>query len=350
MKNLNIGIIGGTGYTGMELLRLIDVHPNVSATQITSRGEAGKSVCDLFPSLQGHTELFFIDPDSADLTQCDVVFSAAPNGVAMNHARSLLDAGVKFIDLSADFRIKDVNVWSEWYGMEHACPELIDIAVYGLPEVNRDQIRSAQLVANPGCYPTAIQLGFLPLIENDLVELDSLIADAKSGVSGAGRNGNLATSFCEVADSFKAYAASGHRHLPEIKQGLSELSGNPVDLVFTPHLLPLIRGIHATLYGRLNDKGAAMSLSEIQSLYQSRFEAEPFVDILAEGAHPDTRSVRGSNHCRIAVHRQQNGKMISILSVEDNLVKGAAGQAIQNMNLMLGLDETSGLQGIALVP
>ncbi len=350
MKNLNVGIIGGTGYTGMELLRLLSSHPQASPVIITSRGDAGNPVSRLYPALQGHCDLSFVDPDSADLKQCDVVFSAAPNGVAMTHARELLNAGVKLIDLSADFRIRDVEVWRHWYGLEHACPELLSDAVYGLPEVYRDDIRTAQLVANPGCYPTAIQLGFLPLVENGLVELDSLIADAKSGVSGAGRSANLATAFSEISDSFKAYAASGHRHLPEIKQELSAACGGDVDLVFTPHLLPLMRGIHATLYARLNEKGEAMDLQEIQDLFKNRFDDEHFVQVLESGSHPDTRSVRGSNNCRISLHRPQNGKTITVLSVEDNLVKGAAGQAIQNMNLMTGLEETLGLQGIALVP
>ena len=350
MKPVKVGIIGGTGYTGMELLRILALHPLADAKVITSRGEAGKPVTDLFPSLKGHCDLSFTDPGNADLESCHIVFSAAPNGVAMMHARNLLDAGVKFIDLSADFRIKDVGVWSEWYGLTHACPELLEQAVYGLPELNRQKISDASLVANPGCYPTAVQLGYLPLVENGLVELDSLIADAKSGISGAGRNANLGTIFSETADSFKAYGASGHRHLPEIVQGLQEITGEAVELVFTPHLLPLIRGIHATLYARLNQKGLNLSVDEIQDIFVSRYSNEPFVHVLPHGEHPDTRSVRGSNNCRMSIHRPQGGKTISVLSVEDNLVKGAAGQAIQNMNLMSGFPEESGLESIALVP
>ncbi len=350
MKPGNVGIIGGTGYTGMELLRILARHPLADARIITSRGEAGKSVTELFPSLTGHCDLLFSDPGSADLKSCDVVFSAAPNGVAMTHARSLCDAGVKFIDLSADFRIKDIVVWEKWYGMTHSCPELLEQAVYGLPEVNRQSIGGASLVANPGCYPTAVQLGYLPLVENGLVELDSLIADAKSGISGAGRNASLGTAFSEASDSFKAYAASGHRHLPEIVQGLQEIAGEPVELVFTPHLLPLIRGIHATLYARLNEKGLSFSVEEMQRIFVDRYNNEPFVHVLPSGAHPDTRSVRGSNNCRMSIHQPQGGKTITVLSVEDNLVKGAAGQAIQNMNLMMGFPEESGLESIALVP
>ena len=263
---LRVGIIGGTGYTGMELLRLLHSHPNADAHIITSRSESGLPVTNLFPSLKGRCDLSFSAPDKCDLTDCDVVFSAAPNGIAMDHARTLIQAGVKFIDLSADFRIKDVEVWQQWYGLTHSCPELIDEAVYGLPEINRSEIKQAQLVANPGCYPTAVQLGFLPLLENNLVECNSLIADAKSGVSGAGRKAALGSAFCEVADSFKAYAASGHRHLPEITQGLKMISGQEIELVFTPHLLPMIRGIHATLYARLTDEAMAMRTEEIQSL------------------------------------------------------------------------------------
>ena len=350
MKPVKVGIIGGTGYTGMELLRILARHPLADARIITSRSEAGKPVTDLFPSLVGHCDLLFSDPQSADLKSCDVVFSAAPNGVAMTHARSLLDAGVKIIDLSADFRINDVAVWQKWYGMTHACPDLLEQAVYGLPEVNRQSIVDARLIANPGCYPTAVQLGYIPLVENGLIELDSLIADAKSGVSGSGRNANIGSAFSEVSDSFKAYAASGHRHLPEIIQELRKISGETVELVFTPHLLPLIRGIHATLYARLNEKGQSLSIEEMQQLFVDRYEDAPFVHVLPSGEHPDTRSVRGSNNCRMSIHRPQGGRTVTVLSVEDNLVKGAAGQAVQNMNLMTGFPEESGLESIALVP
>lgn len=347
---LDVGIIGGTGYAGMELLRLLAFHPRANVSTITSREEAGTHVTELFPSLRGGCDLVFTDPVEADLESCDLVFSATPGGVAMKHARSLMDRSVKLIDLSADFRIRDVAVWERWYGLRHACPDLVNEAVYGLPEVHRESIKTARLIANPGCYPTVIQLGFLPLIENRLVDVTTLIADAKSGVSGAGRGANRATAFCEVAESFKAYSASGHRHLPEIKQGLQEASAAPVELVFTPHLLPLIRGIHATLYARLSKKGAALDLDQIQQIFIERYSEEPFVDVLEPGLHPDTRSVRGSNHCRLSIHRPQDGDTIVVLAVEDNLVKGAAGQAIQNMNLMSGFEETTGLTDIALVP
>ncbi len=345
MNKVKVGILGGTGYTGVELLRLLVQHPAAELVCITSRSETGQPVSNMFPSLRGLVDLAFSDPERSGLTRCDVVFSAAPNGVAMRHAEKLLDAGVKVIDLSADFRLRDAALWEKWYGMKHSCPALLDQVAYGLTELHRESIRSANLVANPGCYPTAVQLGFLPLLEAAVVDTDWLIADVKSGVSGAGRKAALGTAFSETADSFKAYSVPGHRHLPEIRQGLEEIAGESVELVFTPHLMPLIRGIHATLYARVTRTDV-----DLQSLFEQRFESEPFVDIMPVGSHPDTRSVRGSNHCRIAVHRPQDGDIAVILVVEDNLVKGAAGQAVQNMNLMFGLDEATGLGHVALVP
>lgn len=341
---LKIGIVGGTGYTGVELLRILSQHPEANIQAITSRKEAGIGVAELFPNLRGRISLKFCDPAEAGLEKCDVVFFATPNGIAMQQTRSLLAAGVRVIDLAADFRIKDVAVWEKWYGMPHACPDLVAEAVYGLPEINRDKIRSARLIANPGCYPTAVQLGFLPLIEASIVDLDHLIADVKSGVSGAGRNAEIHTLFAEAADNFKAYGVAGHRHLPEIRQGLSNVATRQVGLTFVPHLTPMIRGIHATLYARL-----AADI-DLQALYEQRYADEPFVDVLPAGAHPETRSVRGSNLCRIAVHRPQGGNMAVILSVTDNLVKGAAGQAVQNMNLMFGLPETLAINNAPLLP
>lgn len=342
---IKVGIIGGTGYTGVELLRLLAQHPQVELKVITSRGEAGKPVVDMFPNLRGRVSLAFSEPDEKALTACDVVFSATPNGVAMTHARKLLEAGVKLIDLAADFRLKDAVLWEKWYGIPHACPELLAEAVYGLPEVNRSQIKKARLIANPGCYPTAVQLGFLPLVEKGLVDIGFLVADAKSGVSGAGRKAEVHTLFSEASDNFKAYAVPGHRHLPEIVQGLTAAAGKTVGLTFVPHLTPMIRGIHATLYGRLTDPGIDM-----QRLYEERFVGEPFVDVLPPKSHPDTRSVRAANTCRIAVHRPQGGDTVVVLSVIDNLVKGAAGQAVQNMNLLFGLTETMGLEQLPVLP
>jgi N-acetyl-gamma-glutamyl-phosphate reductase len=341
---IKVGIVGGTGYTGVELLRLLALHPRCELAVITSRKEAGMPVADMFPNLRGRVGLKFTEPSRDALARCDLVFFATPNGVAMNEARALYDAGVRVIDIAADFRIKDVGVWEQWYQMKHACPELVGEAVYGLPEVSREDIRGARIVANPGCYPTSVQLGFLPLLENGGVDLAHLIADAKSGVSGAGRKAEVHTLLAEASDNFKAYGVPGHRHLPEIAQGLSAMAGQPVKLIFTPHLTPMIRGIHATLYGRLT---AAIDL---QGIYESRYAAEPFVDVLPAGSHPETRSVRGANVCRIAVHRPQGGDTAVVLSVIDNLVKGASGQAVQNMNIMFDFPETLGLEQVALLP
>ncbi len=342
---VRVGIVGGTGYTGVELLRLLVLHPHVELVAVTSRGEAGRAVADVYPSLRGRVDQAFVAPDPALLADCDVVFFATPNGIAMQGARALLDAGVKVIDLAADFRLQDIASWERWYGMTHACPDLVSEAVYGLPEVARAQISAARLVANPGCYPTAVQLGFLPLVEGGHVDPASLIADAKSGVSGAGRKAEVPLLLAEAADSVKAYNVAGHRHLPEIAQGLSRAAGQPVGLVFTPHLMPMIRGIHATLYATVVDPGV-----DVQALFEDRYAHEPFVDVMPAGSHPETRSVRGANLCRIAVHRPGGGRTVVVLSVIDNLVKGAAGQAVQNMNLMCGLDETAGLDLVPVSP
>jgi N-acetyl-gamma-glutamyl-phosphate reductase len=341
---IKVAIVGGTGYAGVELLRLLTAHPTVSLAAVTARKEAGQRVADAYPSLRGHVDLAFSDPDKAELADCEAVFFATPNGVAMQQARSLLAAGVKVIDLAADFRLKDVALWEKWYGMRHACPELVAEAVYGLPEVNREEIAKARLVANPGCYPTAVQLGLLPLVEAGCVDLDHLIADAKSGVSGAGRKAETHLLLAEAADNFKAYGVPGHRHLPEIIQGLTQAAGREVGLTFVPHLTPMIRGIHATLYARLT------APVDLQQLYEKRYAAEPFVDVLPAGSQPDTRSVRGANPCRIAVHRPQERDIAVVLSVIDNLVKGAAGQAVQNFNVMFGIPEATALSGAALMP
>ena len=345
---IRAGIVGGTGYTGVELLRILALHPEVDVKVVTSRTDAGTSVDALYPSLRGFIDVVFSVPDNRGLADCDVVFFATPNGTAMQMAKTLLENGVKVIDLSADFRLKDAVEWAKWYGMEHACPELLEEAVYGLPEINRDAITNARLIACPGCYPTSVQLGFLPLLEKGWIDAGHLIADVKSGVSGAGRKAELATLMSETGESFKAYSASGHRHLPEIAQGLQTVLGNSVSLTFVPHLTPMIRGIHATLYARLSHE--TVKLDELQALYEKRYDDEFFVDVLPTGSHPDTRSVKGSNKCQIALHQPQGGNTIVILSVIDNLVKGAAGQAVQNMNLMFGLPEYTALKTVALYP
>ena len=341
---IKIGIVGGTGYTGVELLRILARHSEAQLAAITSRKETGVPVAEMFPSLRGCVDLKFCDPKDAGLLSCDLVFFATPNGIAMGEAQALLSAGVKVIDLAADFRIKDIAVWEKWYGMTHACPELVQETVYGLPEVNREAIKGARIVANPGCYPTATQLGFLPLVEAGVVDDQHLIADTKSGVSGAGRKAETHILFSEASDNFKAYGVAGHRHLPEVRQGLARAAGHEVGLTFVPHLVPMIRGIHATLYGRLTKE------VDLQALFEQRYRGEPFVDVLPAGSQPDTRSVRTSNICRIAVHRPQGGDVVVVLSVIDNLVKGAAGQAVQSMNLMFGLPETMGLTHVPVLP
>ena len=334
-----IGIVGATGYTGVELLRLLANHPEVDIRYVTSREHAGSRVDAMFPNVRGYIDLQFSVPSTEELSDCDLVFFATPNGVAMKTAPDLLAAGVKVIDLAADFRIKDIATWEKWYGMQHACPDWVAKAVYGLPELYREQVKQAQLVANPGCYPTAVTLGLLPLVENKLIDLENIIADTKSGASGAGRKAEVHTLLCEAGDNFKAYAVAGHRHLPEIAQTLSNIGGLSINPTFVPHLLPMIRGIHATLYSNLT-----VEPGDLQGIYEQRFSKEAFVDVLPAGSHPETRSVRGANFCRIAIHRPGNGKRVVVLSVIDNLVKGAAGQAIQNMNLMLGLPEAMALQ------
>lgn len=342
---IKVGIVGGTGYTGGELLRLLAGHPQLEIKIITSRSEAGRDVAEFFPNLRGQVDLRFSKPDTGVLKSCNVVFFAAPNGTAMTMVPDLLEADVRIIDLAADFRLKDAAQWERWYGQPHACPDLLVDAVYGLPEINRDAIRNTRLVANPGCYPTAIVLGFLPLLEQKQIQPTRLIADAKSGTSGAGRKADVSLLMGEVSENFKAYGVAGHRHLPEIQQSLANIAQAEPDLIFVPHLVPMIRGIHATLYAELRDTGL-----DLQHLYKTRYESEPFVDVLEQGAHPETRNVRGTNTCQIAVHRPQGHKDVVILSVIDNLVKGAAGQAVQNMNIMLGLSESAGLDFAAILP
>jgi N-acetyl-gamma-glutamyl-phosphate reductase len=345
---IKVGIVGGTGYTGVELLRLLAQHPQAEVKVITSRKEAGTPVSAMFPSLRRRVELAFSAPSAQALRGCDVVFFAAPTGVAMEQARAVLEGGARIVDLSADFRLRDLAEWERWYKMKHAAPELLAQAVYGLCELNREQLRGARLVANPGCYPTAVQLGFLPLVEAGVVDCAHLVADAKSGVSGAGRKAELHLAFSEASDNFMAYNVPGHRHWPEMRQGLAQAAKREVGLVFTAHLTPLIRGIHATLYARITEE------ADFQALFEKRYQAEPFVDVMPPGSHPDTRSVRAANTCRLAVHRPpegaRGGDTLVVLSVIDNLVKGASGQAVQNMNLMFGLPEATGLEQVALVP
>lgn len=347
-QKLKIGIVGGTGYTGVELLRLLAIHPHAELTAITSRGEAGLAVADMFPSLRGFVDLAFSDPAKADLTACDVVFFATPHGVAMSQAQALLKANVKIIDLAADFRLQDTAVFEKWYKMPHSCPEVLGEAVYGIPELNREQIKTAKVIGNPGCYPTTVILGLAPLLEAGLIDFSApIIADAKSGVSGAGRKAEVATLFAESSDNMKAYGVSGHRHHPEIHAQLTQLAGTKIDFMFVPHLIPMIRGMLSTIYVKLTDAGQK---ADLQTLYERRYAHEQFVDVLPAGTLPETRSVRGSNQLRIALQKQADTCYLTVIAVQDNLVKGAAGQAIQNMNIMFGLDEHCGLQVVPLLP
>ena len=346
-KKVKVGIVGGTGYTGVELLRLLANHPNVEIVAVTSRGDAGLPVADMFPSLRGYINVVFSDAENTDLAECDVVFFATPHGVAMNQTPTLLLADTKVIDLAADFRLQDVVAFKKWYEMTHSCPDVLKEAVYGIPELNRDKIKSANVIANPGCYPTTVLLGLVPLLEQKLIDFSSpIIADAKSGVSGAGRKASVATLFAEASDNMKAYGLSGHRHHPEIDAQLKQLAGNELQFIFVPHLIPMIRGMLSTLYIKLADSAKNVDL---QSLYEERYATEYFVDVLPQGVLPETRSVRGSNHLRIALQQQVNG-YLTIVVVQDNLVKGAAGQAVQNMNVMFELDEKAGLDVVPLMP
>ncbi len=348
---ISVGIVGGTGYTGVELLRILLRHPKALVRVLTSRTEAGKPVADMFPNLRGHTDLQFSDLNIDALKECDVVFFATPHGVAMQHAKDLIAAGTKVIDLAADFRLQNLEQFEKWYGMEHACPDVLKDSVYGLTELNREKIKQAQVIGNPGCYPTTVQLGLAPLLKSAqaLIETKNIIIDAKSGVSGAGRKASLGMIYSENADNFKAYGVAGHRHHPEIVEALENIAGKKdvfEGLLFVPHLVPMIRGMLSTIYVDLTEAGKQ---TDLQALYENFYANEKFVDVMPANSSPETRSVRGANELRIALYKPQPNKLI-ILAAQDNLVKGASGQAVQNMNLMFGFNEDEGLQGIGLLP
>ena len=347
-NKIKVGIVGSTGYTGVELLRLLALHPQVELTAITSRGDAGLAVADMFPSLRGYVDLKFSDPVMANLTACDVVFFATPHGVAMAQTPALLAAGVKVIDLAADFRLQNVSTFEKWYKMPHSCADILKDAVYGIPELYRDAIKKAKVIGNPGCYPTTVLLGLAPLLENGFIDFSApIIADSKSGVSGAGRKAEVATLFAEASDNMKAYGVAGHRHHPEIHAQLTQLAKTDCQFIFTPHLVPMIRGMLSTIYVKLSAKATGQDL---QALYEKRYANEQFVDVVAAGNMPETRSVRGSNQLRIALHKQNDSDYLTIVVVQDNLVKGAAGQAVQNMNIMFNFAENAGLQVVPLLP
>jgi len=348
-SRIKAGIVGGTGYTGVELLRLLSQHPQVELAAITSRSEDGMPVADMFPNLRGRVKLAFSSPDKAPLADCDVVFFATPHGVAMSQARELLAAGVRIIDLAADFRLKDVPTFERWYKIPHSCPDILQESVYGLVELDRPGIAKARVIGNPGCYPTTVLLGLAPLIEGGQprVDISQIIADCKSGVSGAGRKAEVSTLFSEASDNFKAYGVAGHRHHPEILAQLERVAGAPVGLTFVPHLVPMVRGMFSTLYARILPQARD---TDFQALFERRYANDPFVDVMPAGSLPETRSVRASNALRIAVHRPGGGDQLIVLVIQDNLVKGASGQAVQNMNLMFGLPETAGLDQVAILP
>ncbi|MDY6489692.1 N-acetyl-gamma-glutamyl-phosphate reductase [Acinetobacter faecalis] len=348
---ISVGIVGGTGYTGVELLRLLLRHPNVQVAVLTSRTEAGRRVDDMFPSLRGQTDLKYSDLDIQELKKCDVVFFATPHGVAMKHAEELVAANTKVVDLAADFRLQDLAQFEKWYGLEHACPDVLKASAYGLSELNREKIKQANVIGNPGCYPTTVQLGLAPVLKaaEALVKPESIIIDAKSGVSGAGRKASLGMIYSENADNFKAYGVAGHRHHPEIVEALENISGQKGvfdHILFVPHLVPMIRGMFSTIYIDLTEAGQT---ADLQSLYEQFYVNEQFVDVMPAGSSPETRSVRGANQLRIALYKPQPQKLV-ILVVQDNLVKGAAGQAVQNMNLMFNFAENAGLDIIGLLP
>ena len=336
---LAVGIIGGAGYTGAELLRLLVMHDQVDVKIVTSRDHAGSRVDQVHGHLSGYYEQTFVHPDENLLKELDLVFFATPHGVSMHLVPALLQHNVRVIDLSADYRLKDSELWKKWYGDVHASPNLLQEAVCGLPELNRDELLHARLVACPGCYPTAVQLGFAPLLASNLIDFSSLIASAASGVSGAGRKASLSNNFSEIGENFKSYGVSGHRHLPEIEQALTKIAGQEVKVTFVPHLLPIVRGIQATLFALLK-----VDTSSLQSIFEQFYKSEKFVEILPHGIYPQTRNVRGSNKVQISIERPDERDTVVVMVVEDNLVKGASGQAIQCMNIIFGLPEDMGLE------
>ena len=348
--NIRAGLVGVTGYTGMELARILSGHPQMTLTAVTSRQEAGRALADLYPFLRGLPggDLTLCEPDPAKLAkECDVVFLAVPHGVAMETGAALYDAGLKVVDLSADFRLKDVTVFEQWYQVEHKRPEHLSKAIYGLPELYAEQIATSRLTANPGCYPTASILALYAALKHRLVLQDDLVIDAKSGASGAGRKAALNSLFCEVADTFKPYNLGKHRHTPEIEQELSKIAGSALVVSFNPHLLPINRGILATIYCRL---AKPLSQAEVHAIYTGEWQNHPWIRVLPANSLPETRNVRGTMFCDIGLTVDERTGRLVITSAIDNLCRGASGQAVANANLMCGLPVTAGLNLTALVP
>ncbi|MEW6116054.1 MAG: N-acetyl-gamma-glutamyl-phosphate reductase [Nitrospirota bacterium] len=345
---VKIAICGGSGYTGAELLRILLLHPGVEITAVTSEKSAGKKVTDLFPHLHRYTHLIYEPMDKEKLLdKADLFFMALPHAASQEAVDYFFKKGKKVVDLSADFRIGDAAVYEEWYKTPHHYKDTLKEAVYGLPELHRERIRKARLIANPGCYPTSAILGLTPALREGLIDSGSIIIDSKSGTSGAGRKADTAFSYCEVNDGFKAYGIAVHRHTPEIEQELSGIAGKRITINFTPHLVPMDRGIISTMYAKLVKNS---DTAEILSLYRKMYDKEPFVNVLDEGVFPNAKNVRGSNYCDIGLKVNKRTNTLIVISAIDNLVKGASGQAVQNMNLVLGFKETTALESLALFP
>lgn len=345
---LKVAIVGASGYTGVELLRILYGHPEVAVTCVTSEQSAGKRISDVFPSLRGRCELLLENLEPVRIAEkADFIFTALPHKAAMEVVPTFLRLEKRVVDLSADYRLQDAREYERWYE-PHMSPELLKKAVYGLPELRRARIAGANLVANPGCYPTSVILGLAPLLKKKLIDITTIIADSKSGVSGAGRSAKVDNLFCEVNDGFKAYGVGGaHRHIPEIEQELGHLAGQKVTISFTPHLVPMDRGILSTIYVSPVE---IMTTAELVKLYEDFYHGEPFVRVLPPGSFPSTAHVRGANFCDIGLALDQRTGRVIVVSAIDNLVKGASGQAVQNMNLMCGLPENMGLELLPLFP
>lgn len=345
---IKAAICGGSGYTGAELLRILSGHPEVEITAVTSEKSAGKKVADLFPYLHKYSYLIYEPLDKEKImNKADVFFMALPHAASQEAVDYFFKKGKKVIDLSADYRLSDVAVYEEWYKTPHNYADTLKEAVYGLPELHREKIKQSSLVANPGCYPTSAILGLYPAIKEDIIDVNSIIIDSKSGTSGAGRKADVGFSYCEVNEGFKAYGIATHRHTPEIEQELSEIAGKKITINFTPHLVPMNRGIISTIYGKMIRKAET---ADMLSVYKKYYDAEPFVKVLDEGVYPNAKNVRGSNYCEIGLRVNKRTNTLIIVSAIDNLVKGASGQAIQNMNIMMGFKETTALESLAVFP
>ncbi len=349
---IKIAICGGSGYTGAELLRILSGHPEVEITAVTSEKSAGKRVTDLFPHLHKYSRLVYEPLDKEKiLNKADVFFMALPHAASQEAVDYFFKKGKKVIDLSADFRLSDAAVYEEWYKTPHNYADTLKIAVYGLPELYREKIKHSSLIANPGCYPTSAILGLYPAIKEGIIDIDNIIIDSKSGTSGAGRKADTAFSYCEVNEGFKAYGIAVHRHTPEIEQELSGIAGEKITVNFTPHLVPMDRGIISTMYGRIREKSLKKAeTAEIISVYKKYYDAEPFVNVLDEGVYPNAKNVRGSNFVEIGLKVNKRTNTLIVVSAIDNLVKGASGQAVQNMNIMTGIKETTSLESLAVFP